>query len=622
MLCQLCGAHNPSERDDCLRCGNKLLVVSGLPEDDEEGSEELLFQAQEELEEHLLERISNLEDGVRQLSHALAAAAQHIAQLEHNLTVTHAGVQALGGLLETQGIVSSTEVEEGWERTVSSELLSRDLSRRFAQRAPRILSKAVHDGHATPAFRNRLRALELALVGNESQAAEDLLGELVRMASDNDELWSFIGEAAFESGDLDSARIAFRRVLDLRGPHYESLIYLGTAASDLGHWEEAKGALEAARQMAPESFLPHFTLGALAALRGDCREALPHLETCRRLEEAPQGLYLEGQCHLRLGHAGRAIALLRRAVELAPDFEDALYQLGVAYTRRGWTRLALETFEQVLRLDPQRLRYQEAVRLLQVSPPRDLTGEAARQVHLAETALEHGRHDRALDHFAEALSHAPEEPVLHATAALLASSLGRGRQAVRHAHRLLRLAQPDSPYMAAAVVALLESLRDAGRLRSAGRIARRMLEQITGDLARSMAIYELALVESELADDLEGARQLARDALEITPKELRHYPLAALGVIALKRGRYREASQYLEQATEAGAVTPLLQQLAMARLGSGDADGAAEALEVARTQGEGGLDEELLGHVRRMRSLIESLPVRQRASRAEGGGDR
>jgi tetratricopeptide (TPR) repeat protein len=176
--------------------------------------------------------------------------------------------------------------------------------------------------------------------------------------------------------------------------------------------------------------------------------------------------------------------------------------------------------------------------------------------------------------------------------------------------------------MAAAVVALLESLRDAGRLRSAGRIARRMLERITGDLARSMAIYELALVESELADDLEGARQLARDALEITPKELRHYPLAALGVIALKRGRYREASLYLEQATEAGAVAPLLQQLAMARLGSGDADGAAEALEVARTQGEGGLDQELLGHVRRMRSLIESLPVRQRASRADSGGDR
>ena len=50
-----------------------------------------------------------------------------------------------------------------------------------------------------------------------------------------------------------------------------------------------------------------------------------------------------------------------------PGFEDALYHLGIASLRRGWTRKALDAFRQVLRLDPHRLQYQESVRLLSVA---------------------------------------------------------------------------------------------------------------------------------------------------------------------------------------------------------------------------------------------------------------
>ena len=83
-----------------------------------------------------------------------------------------------------------------------------------------------------------------------------------------------------------------------------------------------------------------------------------------------------------------------------------------------------------------------------------------------------------------------------------------------------------------------------------------------------LAAYELALIESEIGHELEAARDLAREALEIAPKELRHYPLAALGSIALKLGRYREAMQYLEQAAQSGFEPPQLRQLALAHLGA------------------------------------------------------
>ena len=145
MFCQSCGAPNLSESENCHKCGTKLMVVSGVTET-VDATEEFFVQAQEDLEEHMLERISALEDSVRRLSQAIATTAEHVAQLEHNLTVAHAGIQSLGGLLETQGIVTRAEVVDGWERIADQELLSRDLSRRFKARADRILSQSSHAG--------------------------------------------------------------------------------------------------------------------------------------------------------------------------------------------------------------------------------------------------------------------------------------------------------------------------------------------------------------------------------------------------------------------------------------------------------------------------------------------
>ena len=51
----------------------------------------------------------------------------------------------------------------------------------------------------------------------------------------------------------------------------------------------------------------------------------------------------------------------------------------------------------------------------------------------------------------------------------------------------------------------------------------------------------------------------------------------------------------------------VIAMLAVARLGAGDNEGAEEALEEAQSQPAGGLDEELLGHVRRLGTLVDRL---------------
>ncbi len=607
IFCQACGTPNPVDFERCRRCGLRLLVISAARNDNNVSQEVEFFEAQEDLEENILERLTALEDGLRQLSEALSASADHLGQLEHNLTVTHAGVQTLTALLEQRGLVSRSEMLEDWERAADEELHSRVLARRFRDRTARILSQAIHSDTANQEFRRRLSALEMTLIRADLDKGLVLMTELTRHAPDNDELWSLLGETAFEMGELEIAASAFEKVLALRGPHLESLIYLGTVASDLGDWKRAEAVLTQARDLDGGAFLPHFTLGALAGMQERPADAVKHLERAIAIDRIPQAYYLLGANSLEMGHTGRAIEAFKEAVVLAPDFEDALYQLGVAYLRRGWSKKALETFRRVLRLDPRRLRYQETVRLFSQEPPEDLPPEAASLAGQAGAALTSGRQDYAFELFSRAVSTAPAHPQLRATTALLAAAIGRNRAAVRHAHQLLHRDRADSPFLAAAVAALLESLRRAGHAATARRFALQFFSESDNLPVRGIAAYEYTLIILDLDEDPGAAKEMAREALDFMPRELLHFPLAALGAISIEAGRFTEALRYLEQAAESTNAPDVMRLLGIARLGDGDREGARAALENSTETTIPNLHTDLIGRLQTLGTLFEEL---------------
>jgi tetratricopeptide (TPR) repeat protein len=580
------------------------LVVSGLSTAHVEPDDETLLEAQEQLDEHLLERITSLEEAVRKIGAAISTIGDRLSQVEHSQAVAYAGVENVANLLQEEGVVTRTEIADGWERTANHELVARDLARRFRLREDRILSLAEHEGHASEAFSRSVAALEPAFLDHDLEALDRILAELGRIAPDNDELWSFIGEAAFSTGEAAIAEAAFKKVLDLRGAHFETLVYLGNSAADLGHWDQATTALKRAHAMAPESFLPDFALGGIELRRGNHRRAVDHLEASVAREELPQSLYLLGSCRLRLGESGRAITALKRAVELDPSFEEAIDQLGAAYLQRRWKKLALETFQRLERLDPQKLRYRETVRLLSDRSHGGLPRGVSRLLERADQALTVGQPEAALDLYEAAGRQAPGEPALFATAALLASTLGRTRRAVALARKVLDREPSSAGLAAAATAALLESLRSAGRPRATRRVADAIYRAGEDEFSRGIAAYELALVESELDGDLGRARALAREALETTPRELRSYPLAALAAIALRRGRLGEAHSYLERATEQRAISHIPDPLEPHEAVDPPPETTAVAAE---EESVAGIDHELLTHVRRLSNLARSL---------------
>lgn len=601
LLCQWCGAVNPGDRDVCLRCNSKLLVLSGAGDGGTGEGEEREHEGIE-FDEHILERLSTAEGEERRLAAAVAALEDRVAQLERSVALLDAGLQALVDVLDRHKLVREAEVVAAWEHAASSEMAREELVERVRSRRDVIVARARTAGpHAAESCARALQSAELSLLAGQPVRAVETLARTLRRGPANPELAELLGELAFARDDVVAAEGFFRLAVEWNPNAVEARIFLGTILADTGREREARGELERAVAQAPDAFLPHFSLGALHAAAGRRSAAVRHLRRALACEEVPHAYFLLGLVELESAHPGAAAAALERAVELDGEFEDAIYYLGLAYLDRGWKRRALECFERLLRLDPQRLQYQEAVWLVESradGPPPPPEVEAL--LTDPQRFPPPGGASRALEDVERAAERSDHPSVL-ASLALLSAAAGRFRQGLAAVHRLLRL-RPSGAHRLAAWTALLELLRGARRWRALQRWAARLMEG-EGGIERAVATYELALAELEGDGDTNRAQELARTALELMPSELRQYPLAALGRVHLARGEYGEAVEVLEQAATLSASPATLTQLGLALLGAGEAERAREVLRRARNGTARDLKTDVLTHLVRVGRL-------------------
>ncbi len=605
VLCQWCGAANPDDRELCQRCRSKLLVVSGpmveettfeLEDEDEALEAEGLL-----LHENLLERVSASEDAARRLQAATDTINGRLADLEHGLALLDAGIEALIELLDRRRVVRETEVMAAWERAASSEMTREELLDKLRERRDVIVSRARTGGPAVGAAYSRaVQTAELALLAGRPLRAREILGEVLRRGPHNPELAMLLGEMAFDSDEPETAEHYFGLVTRWEPANVQARIYLGTLLADSGRTAEAQRHLTAAAELAPDHFLPHLSLGALFATMGELGRAREQLNKAASLEKLPQAYFLLGTVELQAGRSGAAVKALEEAVALGPDFEDAIYQLGIAYLERGWHRKALDCFRRLLDIDPQRLQYQEAVQLLETSggakPP--LPREADALLEQASEAVSRGEIDRAVGRLQRAVRVA-QHPSLLASLALLAASAGKHRQALAAAHALLRQNVPGAPRLAA-WTALLETLRAVHRWRAVERWGERLLNEGADAVERAIAGYELALNELERGGDVDRALDRAHASLQLMPRELRHYPLAALGRVHMAREEYSDAVDYLQQAAELSPSPSTLTQLGLALLAHGEGERARDILQQARTAAGRDLKTDVLTHLARV----------------------
>jgi len=339
LICQVCGAMNELDRELCRKCQSKLLVVSGTtetydetPPDDDAVS----------LDEHLLERVSVLEEVVKRSAETLRILLDAANRQERNDFVAQTGLLALKDLLEKKGLVGEEEMVDLWETRVDHHMAVLEKRERFLERKERMLGG--YGGPRRERFRALLSDAETALYALEPDRAVKILEEAFRLDRTNAELAFFLGETYFNEGESERAAAMLRRVLAKEPRHFEALVYAGVLESDAGRPERALELLKTAVAAKPDAFLPYFAVGALLALSGQLPKADAYLKQALAVEENAQAYSLLGVIAYERGRLSEAIDALQKAVRLDPDDEEALYQLGLCYLDRGWTQKAAQKF--------------------------------------------------------------------------------------------------------------------------------------------------------------------------------------------------------------------------------------------------------------------------------------
>src|SRR3990172_1640393 len=116
MFCQVCGALQSDDAEYCNRCNQKLLVLSG-PGADEIQLEEQRPEDNFSFDEHLLERISVLEEALKRTAET---------------------VRDILGTLQKQGLIETEAWSDVWELRAQTQLLALEKRERFAACRDRI----------------------------------------------------------------------------------------------------------------------------------------------------------------------------------------------------------------------------------------------------------------------------------------------------------------------------------------------------------------------------------------------------------------------------------------------------------------------------------------------------
>ena len=612
MFCQVCGSKNPEEQEFCLRCHHKLLVLSAS------GQEAEVFEEQGEegfsLDEHLLERVSILEEALKRTAEMVSRLSSTLAKQEKGLLVGQIGLGTLRELLEKKELVGREEWDQLWEHRLDHQLAAFDKRERFASVRERVTG--LFQGDRRQQFLQNLEEAESAFAGFEAERALRALEIAFKLDRGNYELAFYLGETLFNDGDSGAALAYFGRVLEVKPDHYEALVYSGVLHHERGDAGRAEELLRRAVARFPDNFLPNFALGAVAASAGSLTRAVPFLEKAVTLEPVPQALYLLGTCYYEMGRTQPAIRCLREAVRLDPSSEEAHHLLGLLYLDRHWTRLALDAFREAQRLNPKKLRYQDLVDFLSGqagSPLPEVGGEVAGLLGQAEGFLSRDEPGRALACYRRALTLVPDHPTVLMSYALACLSLDRHAD-IQGAMQKVLDQNPGEMLKATASAALIAALRSEGKYREGNRIGNSLLAEGSSDFAKTIAYYEMAYNLAEMEEDLDRALDFARRSLDLAPEELKQFPLAALGWVHYKRREFPQAVECLKRSSELGPSATTLTHLGMALLAAGEEDRARGAFARARSLQPrvGALEETMMQCMRDSTRLLARVQKRRK----------
>ena len=314
----------------------------------------------------------------------------------------------------------------------------------------------------------------LLLTLKKHKALQDTCREIIARGVPSPRANEFLGRALQAGGDAVSAAAALRTAVELDANHLRSRLHLADVLM-----ETAAGATEAESCLRQSLALDPTHLGSMVLLfklfsqMGRLDEALSTLSNAMQAHPRNEILHSElGRIQLLSGNLVAAEASFRRALELKPDYPEAMNDLAGCLIRADKAKEAETYFRLALMVKPSdpKMHMNLGMTLLRLGRNADAAEAFRASIGLEKSvnaydmlglALVRQRDaEGALAAYRNALKLAPQNPLvpLHNLVSLY-NSLGRFEEAAEYQQKVLAL----DPHSAAAHTNWLFSLPYSGR---------------------------------------------------------------------------------------------------------------------------------------------------------------
>jgi tetratricopeptide (TPR) repeat protein len=348
--CQNCLAWNPGDREACRKCGTRLLIVTGDHSWDDE-VDVAGIETEEDLDEHLLERITGLEEGLKRVETYLETVSDQLGKLERSEVMLRNGLMSLVQELGQKNMLDAQTFSYRWEMAVEEnlQLLSaRELFTRYRARIMPI-SKAKSMAQLRRALLETTALLDNAQLAEATQRLEEAL----IIDQKNYELLFTVAAMKEIVGDSDRAVNLARKVVQLSPRHFEAWVLIAKVAQEsLDQTDVAIEALRKAAELRPEELDPKIMLSELLLQEDDPHGALEASVNALEIERNGETLCNMGKVLMELGEFSKAIALLKEASSHQPGEVNVRELLAEGYLHASEYQKAFAILYDLLKHNP------------------------------------------------------------------------------------------------------------------------------------------------------------------------------------------------------------------------------------------------------------------------------
>jgi tetratricopeptide (TPR) repeat protein len=336
--CQKCLAANPLGQDFCSRCGMRLMIIV-----EPSAARYELADSGSSNEEHLLERISALENRLGRLTEKLERGLDLLLRQAQNAHFDRALVKSLVALLTEDGLVEGEKLERLWIDRCQKDAEEQLQSERREDLRLKIL--ASYHGRESIAFEQYVNEGFLFLDDEQLSRGIRSLQRAAEMALDNAPLHYFVGEHFFKTGKTHRAQDYLAKAYELSPGDRRVSLLLGLTCADEGDIERAKELLSSATRLGGSTFAAHYGLGRLFVAEEQWRKAVHEFKLALASKASPEAHYALGCLYYQLSRDALATRHLRKALEMDEDYGQASYVLGLISERAGRQSSAKRYFE-------------------------------------------------------------------------------------------------------------------------------------------------------------------------------------------------------------------------------------------------------------------------------------